>query len=341
MCRKIYIFLFALCLIACEREIPYNGEYQNAKMVIHAVVNSGEDSLTCYIGRSYFFLDTKPRTPEVLDSLAITLNGTSGNYAIIRDSVAGIEHHLRLARPIEAGDTLRLQVTHPTFGTATAQEALPPDFIPQVVETVWEKGPIPPDNNYRIRLRLPDYPVADKEVQMTCITYTTHIIIGPRLDSAHNIEKWDTIVNPYEYYGMLSKDELLAGYNQYIYAFEAYSGRSFIFYTGYPSGKEFEVSINTRYPYDSWQGTEPYQYYATYTLDSCVMTFELKSNVYDLYYNSMVAYMGLNESTQREFDLGQIFTEMLGQEEPMPVYCNIENGFGILASKTRTKIKIK
>ena len=341
MCRKIYIFLFALCLIACEREIPYNGEYQNAKMVIHAVVNSGEDSLTCYIGRSYFFLDTKPRNPEVLDSLAITLNGTSGNYAIIRDSVAGTEHHLRLARPIEAGDTLRLQVTHPTFGTATAQEVLPPDFIPQVVETVWEKGTDPRDNNYRIRLRLPDYPLDDKIVQMKGTTYLTSTTIRPIFDKDRVFVRWDTLVTPREATLMFTTDEMFALYNRYSQERRGYSSLALSFATDYPSGKEFELTFTLGASYEKWWGEEPYRYYQTYTLDSCYMTFDLTSNAYDLYYNSMVAYMGLNESTQREFDLGQIFTEMLGQEEPMPVYCNIENGFGILASKTRTKIKIK
>ena len=341
MCRKIYIFLFALCLIACEREIPYNGEYQNAKMVIHAVVNSGEDSLTCYIGRSYFFLDTKPRNPEVLDSLTITLNGTSGNYAIIRDSVAGIAHHLRLARPIEAGDTLRLQVTHPTFGTATAQEELPPDFIPQVVETVWEKGPEPRDNNYRIRLRLPDYPLDDKIVQMKGTTYLTSTTIRPIFDKDRVFVRWDTLVTPREATLMFTTDEMFALYNRYSQERRGYSSLALSFATDYPSGKEFELTFTLVAPYEKWWGEEPYRYYQTYTLDSCDMTFDLTSDAYDLYYNSMVAYMGLNDSQQREFDLGQIFTEMLGQEEPMPVYCNIENGFGILASKTRTKIKIK
>ena len=341
MCRKIYIFLFALCVIACEREIPYNGEYQNAKMVIHAVVNSGEDSLTCYIGRSYFFLDTKPRNPEVLDSLTITLNGTSGNYAIIRDSVAGIEHHLRLARPIEAGDTLRLQVTHPTFGTATAQEVVPPDYVPQVVETVWEKGTETRDNNYRIRLRLPDYPLDDKIVQMKGTTYLTSTTIRPIFDKDRVFVRWDTLVSSRQTNVMFTTDEMFALYNKYSQERRGYLSFALSFATDYPSGKEFELTFTLVAPYEKWWGEEPYRYYQTYTLDSCNMTFDLTSDAYDLYYNSMVAYMGLNESTQREFDLGQIFTEMLGQEEPMPVYCNIENGFGILASKTRTKIKIK
>lgn len=341
MKRYLYICLFALCLIACEREIPYNGAYQDAKMVVHAIAAAGEDSLTCYIGRSYFFLDSKPREPEVLDSLTITLEGTSGNYAIIRDSVAGIAHHLRLSRPIEAGDTLNFTVTHPRFGTMKAQEVVPPDFIPQVVETVWEKGPETQDNKYRIRLRLPDYPLNDKIVQMSCITYYTTTTVFPIFDKDRNFVRWDTLVTARVNPSMFSADELFAGYNNYIQRERGYYYPVLYFATDYPSGKEFELSEMLYSPYDKWSGEEPYRFYHTYTLDSCYMTFALTSDTYDFYYNSMLSYMGMNQSRQEEFDLGMMLASMFGQEEQMPVYTNVENGFGVLASKTKTKIKIK
>lgn len=342
MNRYTYIlFLLMLCIAACENEIPYDGDYQDPKMVIHTVATAGEDSLTCYIGRSYFFLDTKPSIPEVLDSLTISLTGTSGDYTIIRDSVAGTAHHLRLSRPVEAGDTLHLQVTHPRFGIVKAQEITPPDFTPQIVATTWEKSTVSQDNKYRIRIRLPGYPLNDKIVQMRCITYFTTTSIRPIFDQDRNFVRWVTIVTSRANPVMFSADELFAGYNNYTQEMHGYYYTTLNFPSDYPSGKEFELTITLNYPYDYWSGEEPYTYYQTYTLDSCNMTFTLTSDAYDLYYASMLTYLGMNESSQEEFDIGVMLASMFGQEEQTPVYSNVVNGYGIFATQTKTKIKIK
>lgn len=342
MRRYTYLlFLLGLCLAACENEIPYKGQYQDAKMVVHAVATAGEDSLTCYIGRSYFFLDTKPRNPEVLDSLTIRLEGVSGEYIIIRDSVAGREHHLRLSRPIAPGDTLRLQVTQPRFGTVKAEEVVLPDYLPQVVATTWEKGTEHNDNKYRIRLRLPDYQQDDKIIGMRCSTYLTTMSIQPILDENQHLVRWDTTIAPAMRYMVFSADEMLIGYNKYNEEWKGFLSQELKFLTDYPSGKEMELTNPINYPYDTWHGSEPYRYYQSYTVDSCIMTFKLTSDTYDLYYTSTASYLGVDQPRGEEFDLGMMLADMFGQEEQTPVYSNMVNGFGIFASKTSTKIKIK
>ena len=66
MKRLLYILplLFA-ALVSCEREIPYNGEYEDPKLVIQTSLCAGEDNFICYVNRSYFFLEqTNPNDKE-------------------------------------------------------------------------------------------------------------------------------------------------------------------------------------------------------------------------------------------------------------------------------------
>ena len=61
---------------------------------------------------------------------------------------------------------------------------------------------------------------------------------------------------------------------------------------------------------------------------------------FDTYMKSMRAYMGYSDEPYDDMDLGAILSDMIGMEEPIPVYTNIENGFGLVASKSRDVITI-
>jgi len=331
MRNRWYICLgMLLSLAACEHEIPYDGEYQDAGLVVQSLAVTGSDSLTCYIGRSYFFLEPKPATPEAPDNLTVTLRSPSREYTVVSDSVSGREHHLRLSQPIRAGDTLELQVSHPVYGTARAKEPLLPDFKPQILSAVWERGSEYEDNTYRITMRLPDYPVAQKEVRMQCTTYITLTTIRPHAPHAGedmHFDHLDTVVRSMENHGMQLSDRYMSELK---------------FKTGYPAGTELAWSVPIGFLYDTWRGEEPFRFYDTYTLDSCHVEFEINSDAYDLYTASMRNYLELeNRRRNDNTDSTMLYSNIIGKEESASVYSNIENGFGIWMSKTKTKIKIK
>ena len=80
--------------------------------------------------------------------------------------------------------------------------------------------------------------------------------------------------------------------------------------------------------------------YITYTVDTCVCTFSVTGQTFDTYMKSMRAYMGYTDESYDDMDLGVIFGDLFGMEEPVPVYTNVENGFGLVASKSRDVITI-
>ena len=140
MKRLLYIlpFLFA-ALVSCEREITYHGEYDDPKLVVQAILYAGEDSIDCFVDRSYFFLDKKPNTKEPLSDAIIQIESASNpSLRLVRLSPVGACYRLYLSEPLQTNDTIRLSVTHPEYGTATAEEVIVPRFKVQLKSSVWD-----------------------------------------------------------------------------------------------------------------------------------------------------------------------------------------------------------
>ena len=73
--KKIILLLFsAILLTSCEKEIEFNGEQSDPKLVINSLVEPGQRVEAC-ISKSYFFLDT-PNTAAPEDLVAsLYVNG--------------------------------------------------------------------------------------------------------------------------------------------------------------------------------------------------------------------------------------------------------------------------
>lgn len=342
MKRYIRYILFAWLpfLVACEREIPYTGEYQDPKLVIETQLCAGEDSLICYITRSYFFLDRKPAKPEALENVSLQIDGTSGAYTILRDSIAGCAHHIRLSRSLLAGDTVTVSASHPQFGTASAQECLLPDYTPEVVSVVWEKDSADYEKNLlHVKLRMPDSAYPDKIISMESRMYITTTSIYARYDTAHVFQRFDTIVAHHYTTYLASADELFADLNRYSKIRQVYMGNpELLFEAEQAKSKEVEFPLYIGSKYDFHPSDNAYR---TYHIDSCKMTFTAASDTYDLYQSSMKVYWNMNDRQEEEYDLGAMLSNMIGIEEPAAIYSNVENGYGIVMSKTKTTIRVK
>jgi hypothetical protein len=334
----IYNIVCLLLLTACEHEIPYNGEYQDGKLLVEAYTCAGVDSLVCCIGRTYFILDDKPFKPEVLDGLDIALEGTSGTYKVISDSTAGRTHYMKLSRPVQGGDELKLTVSHPQFGTAVAKEKAMPDFVPvsfsyerKVTTQGWD--------NHIVKMQLPGYPL-ETVIGLSAMLYMTQTVIRAVYDQEHTQTGWDTIVRPLVYTGPLfSYDPLFANLeNSYLegqgYYASSQKGGLLFMRADYPAGKQIEVYMHTMA--DKYYQTGQ----VTYQVDSFLLGFEMKSEAYYLYQASMENYLKAHRENDGEADRGELFSS-IGMEETVSVYSNVENGYGAFISKTKTQIRIK
>lgn len=338
MKRYIYILIGILTLAACEREIPYNGEYQDPKLVIQSCMCTGQDTITCFVNRSYFFLDNKPSKPVTLNGVTLDLWTSSGKATVLEDKVSDNIHKLVLSQPLRAGDTVRLSAMHPDFGTATAEEILMPAFVPEVKSCVVDTA----GKQLYLTLEMPDYAFPQALVYINAYTYYTRIKIYPVYNSDHTILRWDTILAHPQTTILWSKDNIFA-LEDNTRTEKGYTGTSgpkypLLLRANYPLGKQiefYETLIDNI-------GTRTYPNGGTHTvhLDSIVLHMEIHGETYQMYHKSMDAYTGTKKEQSTEMDIGAELSEMIGVEESVAIYGNVQNGFGILTSKTRNSILI-
>ena len=336
-----------MLLTACEHEIPYNGEYQDGKLLVEAFTCAGEDSLVCCIGRTYFILDDKPYKPEVLDGLDISLEGASGAYDIISDSTDGRQHYIRLSRPVKAGEELRLTVTHPQFGTATAKETPMPELVPESF-TYERKTTTQGLDNHIVTVQLPGYPL-ETVIGLSGTLYMTRTVIRPQYDAEHTQTGWDTIVTPIIYTGPLfSYDPVFANMTNGYWEGRGYyassrNGGLLLMRSDYPAGKQIELYMSSV----SDSSFPSAGVSTTSSVDSLLLGFEMNSEAYNLYQESMEQYLSAHRNYGRDGEEEQgnenwmsMFSSM-GIEETVSVFNNVENGYGAFISKTKTKIRIR
>lgn len=348
MKRLLYIlpFLFA-ALVSCEREIPYNGEYQDPKLVIQTSLCAGTDNFTCYVDRSYFFLEqTNPNNKEeTIKNPTIEIQSAQNKSLQIVSRVQnGNKHTVYLSHPLQANDTVRLIVSHPTYGTAVAEEILMPAFEPTLKTSVWE----PKKKQCRFVFDFPtQYERPDLVLYMkACLHLTVRTVrIEERNDS---ILSCDTTDHKTKIEGLGSANKVFdTERNKLNEHSQMYDGKVLYFNNAYLSEKGVEVFVKPiAYAYDTtsimtYQDGRKRTLYSTYMLDSCVFYFEAQSPTKTIFNNSMDAYRGLNDDYYDEMDLGAILSDMIGMEEPVAVYSNVEGGYGIVSSVTRHTIIAK
>lgn len=294
--------LLCLPLFSCEREIRYAGDEAEPVLVLEAMPQAGSDSLLCYINHSRFFLDNTPTDSASTTMVSINLTTSSGACRIVRDSVVGFVHHLTLSAPLPAGDTLHLTVSHPDYPTIDASEYIVPACEP-VIESVTRDT-----TGYMVTMRLPEYTYKEGRIGINGTLYTT----------------WtrDTVSRPYIQTILSSKDEIFSSLNSFYLLYESYRAytdkneRLFI-YSDYTA--DTRVHLFFECPYDSKK--------QTFHLDSIVLDVEARSETYTRYYASLRAYMNQNSDGSG-----------MSLEEPVSVYTNITNGYGVLAGKTNYQI---
>lgn len=301
--------LFSVLLLSCERELRYTGDQVEPVLVLEAQPQAGSKSLVCYINRSRFFLDTAKTDPASMAKVAIALTTSSGVCSIVKDSVVGLEHHLQLSGPLPGGDTLHLMVSHPDYPTIEAAEYIVPACMPAIKSLKRDSA------GYHLTMRLPDYPYKNGRIGINGILKTTYTYTAQ--DS--------TISRPYTCMIVQSKDEIFASLNSFYLLYESYraytdKGERLFFYSDYPTDTYMHLSFDC----------PPDKKNSSFHLDSIVLTLEARSATYSTYYASLSNYMNQNRDGSG-----------MSLEEPVSVYTNVTNGYGVLASRTNSKIIIK
>ncbi|MBQ8101170.1 MAG: DUF4249 family protein [Paludibacteraceae bacterium] len=141
MKRLASLLSFVLLLASCQTEIQYNGKITEPELVAFADAASGRP-LTCYVQQSSFFLNADNNYPDykIRNQLAdATVHYCVNNGEWLTLPFVGncFSDSANAASVIHAGETLRVRVSHPDYGTTEAEQTLP-----QPVEMYFTEQPV-------------------------------------------------------------------------------------------------------------------------------------------------------------------------------------------------------
>ena len=157
MKRTIYIvFLILVVLTSCERQITYNGVVTDPKLVIQAEMHAGAKEIVCSVSRSAFFLD-QPKSYVWIPSkgLILLVERENGEKVTMDDNQlngSNDRFFVRLATPLEAGERVYIQASHPDYPTAFGADTIVPMPEFTITECVWDSV----RKSCRVRLRFGD-----------------------------------------------------------------------------------------------------------------------------------------------------------------------------------------
>lgn len=314
MKRTIYIvFLILVVLTSCERQITYNGVVTDPKLVIQAEMHAGAKEIVCSVSRSAFFLD-QPKSYVWIPSkgLILLVERENGEKVTMDDNQlngSNDRFFVRLATPLEAGERVYIQASHPDYPTAFGADTIVPMPEFTITECVWDSV----RKSCRVRLRFGD-------------NTDFHGIMGIK-GLFYYLEKRQGRSNYSTYYSkrIVSMDNVFLGL-----------GNSFSSEEGYnTSGELFCMADNARNKEVEVMLPATVQVAAkgvTLQPESVQITVLAHSTASYLYKKSLYSYF--DATGVDEANVGEFFSDIIGTEENVQLYNNVENGYGIVAGVT-------
>lgn len=324
----IYIFLSVLLLTACERRISYVGDIDKPKLVMQAEVGEGDTIVKCFVSRSRFFLDDQSyNTDKYLMPDAVTqMKRGEQDWQTMTYSKQDKAFIIHLNQPLKAKETISLRAAHPDYDTIFAEQTVVHQplcwvwFFNQIPNTFWK-------NKYQhyveLELLLQNYnnPLITMGVNVKCSFTLTH---------KENNRTTITHETTTKLFGI---DELFASADNVYAENEGFNSRYELFFaTGYENAKFLSVHIPYSYTWnDKEENTEV-------KIDELEISFNAHSKDSYLYRKSM--YTARHDGISENFDLGTEVNDMIGIEEDVQIYSNVQNGYGIFAACSRYKIAL-
>lgn len=129
--KNIFYLSLILILAACEKEIPFDGELSEQKIVLNCYIGAGESEIFAEVSRTETVLSDKPFT--FVSNATVQLFSGSALVGTFTSLGAG---KYKLTYNVEAGATYTLKCTDPLLGTveATAQVPYPVPISSLMVE---------------------------------------------------------------------------------------------------------------------------------------------------------------------------------------------------------------
>tara|TARA_Y200000002_G_scaffold382899_1_gene401952 strand:- start:8787 stop:9692 length:906 start_codon:yes stop_codon:yes gene_type:complete len=291
--KKLFFLLsVSLIYISCEKVIPFEGDVNTPKLVINSVFES-DSTFKVHVSSSRSVIDTS--SFENIDDAVVTIKDVNGNVIEVLNHVVNGFYKGQVLP--EENTTYILKVNHPNYADITASDSLPSPIIINSVDTSTILDPI---NGNRLRISMNFDDPGNNQNYYLLETYSVNeYLIVENLDTVEY--ELDTTKQ-----FMVLTDEVFQNggspwRDQGLFNDLLFNGQN----------KTLEIEI----PNENWSGSEDGYDWSYKTLSLRLYLHNITISYY--YYRTSL----------------ELFQNASGNPfaQPVQVYSNIENGFGVFA----------
>jgi hypothetical protein len=314
------IFLLIPLLMACQREIEYNGEIEDPRLVLQTCYELSEDSteLLCSVTRSSFFLSNDKKEDLRIAGAVVHVQVNDNVPVRHYDIINGYLYRVALPEPLKAGDQVRVSAERSGYSPVEGVDSVPAKPVCHITSCSMDEKML----NCIVRIQFEDNSSGnaffglrakyDHEVQNTKTGQVTLY--------HNNMQQIQTFDNIFATLGNAYSTDM--GYN---------SRGELFFLPKDASGKEIELI----FPLNMGSSNGNLKYIPKRLSIQCIA----HSTQSYRYWRSMYAYMSLNGES--DADLGSMIGGMFDSEERVQIYNNVEGGFGIVSAASTRKMEIE
>ena len=326
--KRLVLYIIGLLLVctSCERRIEYNGEIAQPRLVMQAEVGEGDTIVRVYVSRSRFFLESGSDLPDdyLMPDAQTELQRGEGEWQAMQWSPADKAFVLKVS-PLQVGETIRVRASHPDYTSIAAEQKVVYKPLCWVQFYNGQENTLMYNKHKRyieLNMLLQNYILTDDVTLGFCVTCQYSLI---RNTFPPDIK---LITSSY----LQSFDEIFASADNMYSSEVGFNSRFELFLMpGYPNAKLTELRIPLFGP-ANWED---------YELSVKELNIRFSAHNEDSYLYRKSMYAAFETGRGDEPDIGAVMNDMLGSEEPVQIYTNIANGYGIFAACSRYSIDLK
>lgn len=291
--KKLFLLLsISLVYISCEKVIPFEGDVNIPKLVINSIFQS-DSTFKVHVSSSRSVIDTA--SFQNIEDAVVTIKDDNGS---IIETLNYVENGFYIGQTFpQENQTYSLQVTHPNYTNITSSDSLPSPITINSIDTSTTVDPINGDR-LQITLNFNDPESSQNYYLIETYSVNEYLLIKNSDTTEYELDTTKQF--------MVLTDEVFQNGGS---PFREQGLFNDLLFNGQNKALELEI------PYDNWSGTED-GYEWSYTTLSVRVYLHNISKSYYYYRTSLELYQGAS---------GNPFAQ------PVQVYSNIENGFGVFA----------
>ena len=292
MKKLLLSLVVSLIYISCEKIIPFEGDVTIPKLVINSIFES-DSTFKVHVSTSRSVIDTV--SFQNIEDAIVTIKDDNGS---IIETLNYVENGFYVGQTFpQENQTYNLEVTHPNYANVTSSDSLPSPITINSIDTSTIVDPINGDR-LQITLDFEDPESAQNYYLIETYSVNEYLVIKNSDTTEYELDTIKQI--------MILTDEVFQNGNS---PFRQQGLFNDLLFNGQNKALELEI------PYENYIGIEAGYEWSYKTLSVRVYLHNISKSYY-YYRTSLELYQSASDNPFAQ---------------PVQVYSNIENGFGVFA----------